>query len=80
LALLRNGDIVRLDLEARRLDMLVSDEEIAARRAAWIAPAPRFGRGWGVMFSKHVTQADEGCDFDFLQTSYGPNPGEPDIF
>ncbi|WP_425646330.1 L-arabinonate dehydratase [Agrobacterium leguminum] len=80
LALLKTGDIVRLDLPQRRLDMLVSEEEIASRRAAWQAPAPRYERGYGYLFSKHVTQADEGCDFDFLQTDFGRTAGEPDIF
>lgn len=80
LALLRTGDIVRLDLAERRLDMLVSDEELAQRRAAWTAPEPRFQRGWGWMFSQHVTQADQGCDFDYLERGFGPKAGEPDIF
>lgn len=80
LALLRNGDIVRLDIPNRRLDMLVDEEELENRRAAWIRPEPRFQRGWGWMFSKHVTQADKGCDFDFLERSFGPAAGEPDIF
>ncbi|UXS33728.1 dihydroxy-acid dehydratase [Agrobacterium tumefaciens] len=80
LALLKSGDIVRLDLPQRRLDMLVSDEEIASRRAAWQAPPPRYERGYGYIFSKHVSQADQGCDFDFLQTDFGRSAGEPDIF
>ena len=80
LALLKTGDIVRLDLPQRRLDMLVSEEEIAQRRAAWQTPAPRYERGYGYLFSKHVTQADQGCDFDFLQTDFGRSAGEPDIF
>lgn len=80
LALLKTGDIVRLDLPQRRLDMLVSEEEIARRRAAWQAPTPRYERGYGYLFSKHVTQADQGCDFDFLQTDFGRTAGEPDIF
>ncbi len=80
LALLKTGDIVRLDLPQRRLDMLVSEEEIAQRRAAWQAPPPRYERGYGYIFSKHVTQADAGCDFDFLQTDFGRTAGEPDIF
>ena len=80
LALLRSGDIVRLDLPQRRLDMLVSDEEIASRRAAWQAPPPRYERGYGYIFSKHVSQADQGCDFDFLQTDFGRSAGESDIF
>ncbi|MDX5413733.1 MAG: dihydroxy-acid dehydratase [Rhodobacterales bacterium] len=80
LALLKTGDIVRLDLAARRLDMLVPEDEIAARRAAWTPPEPRYQRGWGYMFSKHVGQADPGCDFDFLTRAHGPAAGEPDIF
>ncbi|MEH3093551.1 MAG: L-arabinonate dehydratase [Agrobacterium cavarae] len=80
LALLKTGDIVRLDLPARRLDMLVSEEEIESRRAAWQPPAPRYERGYGYLFSKHVTQADEGCDFDFLQTDFGRSADEPDIY
>lgn len=80
LALLRTGDIVRLDLPARRLDMLVEDAELVARRAALPAPEARFERGWGWMFSKHVTQADSGCDFDFLTREFGRAAGEPDIF
>ncbi|MNY33300.1 dihydroxy-acid dehydratase [compost metagenome] len=71
---------MRLDLPQRRLDMLVSEAEIASRRAAWQAPAPRYERGYGYLFSKHVTQADQGCDFDFLQTDFGRTAGEPDIF
>lgn len=80
LALLRTGDIVRLDLENRRLDMLVDDEEIARRKAAWTPPEPLFERGYGWMFSKHVTQADKGCDFDYLERDFGKAAGEPDIF
>ncbi|PYE86991.1 L-arabinonate dehydratase [Phyllobacterium leguminum] len=80
LALLQTGDIVRLDLPNRRLDMLVDEAEIARRRDAWIPPAPHFHRGWGWMFSKHVTQADKGCDFDFLERSFGSAAGEPDIY
>lgn len=80
LALLRNGDMVRLDLPNRRLDMLVAEDELARRRAAWTAPAPRFERGWGWMYTKHVTQADKGCDFDFLERDFGAAAGEPDIF
>lgn len=80
LALLKTGDIVRLDLPNRTLDMLVSEEELEARRTAWVAPEPRFQRGWGWMFSKHVGQADTGCDFDYLTREHGPAAGEPDIF
>jgi dihydroxy-acid dehydratase len=80
LALLKTGDIVRLDLPARTLDMLVDDVELARRRAAWQAPAPRYERGYGYLFSRHVTQADQGCDFDFLETGFGKSAGEPEIY
>ncbi|WP_353475582.1 L-arabinonate dehydratase (plasmid) [Salipiger sp. H15] len=80
LALLKTGDIVRLDLPNRSLDMLVDEEEIARRKAEWTAPEPRFERGWGYMFSRHVTQADKGCDFDYLERDFGRAAGEPDIF
>ncbi|NDW02389.1 L-arabinonate dehydratase [Salipiger sp. PrR002] len=80
LALLKTGDIVRLDLPNRSLDMMVDEEEIARRKAAWTPPEPRFERGWGYMFSRHVTQADKGCDFDYLERDFGRTAGEPDIF
>ncbi|MBS3651772.1 dihydroxy-acid dehydratase [Pseudaminobacter sp. 19-2017] len=80
LALLRTGDLVRLDLPNRRLDMLVAEDELARRRALWTAPPARYERGYGYMFARHVTQADQGCDFDFLKTDFGRTAGEPDIF
>lgn len=79
LALLQNGDLVTLDVENRVLKMEVSDVEIAERRAAWIAPVPKYERGYGYMFSKHIEQADKGCDFDFLKTDFGKPVGEPEI-
>jgi len=80
LALLKTGDIVSLDLENRSLDMLVDEDEIARRKAEWVAPKPRFQRGYGYMFSQHVTQAVKGCDFDYLERDFGEAAGEPDIF
>ncbi|WP_372054444.1 L-arabinonate dehydratase [Tistrella mobilis] len=80
LALLRTGDIVRLDVPGRRLDMLVDDDEIARRRAVWTPPPPRFHRGWGWMFTNHIQQADKGCDFDYLETSFGAPVDEPVIY
>jgi dihydroxy-acid dehydratase len=74
LALVRDGDLVRLDVPGRRLDLLVPDEELAARREAWRPPAPPPARGYGAMFARHVTQADQGCDFDFLAGSGAPEP------
>ncbi|MFT4172205.1 MAG: L-arabinonate dehydratase [Rhodocyclaceae bacterium] len=67
LALVRDGDLINLDVPARRLDLLVPEDEMAARRAAWQAPAPRYARGYGALFQQHVKQANEGCDFDFLE-------------
>jgi dihydroxy-acid dehydratase len=80
LALLRTGDLVTLDVAARRIDMEVSEEELARRQAELAPPPPRFERGYGWMFNKHIRQAHEGCDFDFLETSFGAPVGEPDIF
>ncbi len=79
LALVRDGDLIRLDVRARSLSLLVSDEELAARRAAWVAPQPKFERGFGLLYSQHVTQADEGCDFDFLEPTRQRGT-EPEIF
>ncbi len=80
LALLKTGDIIRLDVPNRRLEMLVDDVELEKRRTEWKQPEPRFERGYGYMFSRHVTQADKGCDFDFLERGFGKAAGEPDIF
>jgi dihydroxy-acid dehydratase len=67
LALVRDGDVIELDIPGRRLSLQVSDEELEKRRAAWRKPPPRYGRGYGRLFSEHVSQANEGCDFDFLE-------------
>jgi dihydroxy-acid dehydratase len=80
LALLRTGDIVEMDVDARSINMLVSEEELAKRRAEWKAPEERFGRGYGWMFTKHIQQANEGCDFDFLKTDFGRPVDEPVIY
>jgi len=79
LALLEDGDIVELDIPNRSLNMLVSDEELERRRAAWVAPEPKYERGYGYLFSKHIEQADKGCDFDFLRTEFGGPTPEPEI-
>ncbi len=80
LALLRTGDIVEVDVPARRIAMRVEDAELARRRAAWTPPPPRFERGYGFAFSKHIQQANEGCDFDFLRTDFGAPVSEPVIY
>ncbi|MEP9348115.1 L-arabinonate dehydratase [Xanthobacter sp. KR7-225] len=80
LALIATGDLVRVDVPNRTIDMLVAPEELARRRAALPAPEPRFERGYGWMFSRHIGQANEGCDFDFLETAFGAAVGEPAIY
>jgi len=80
LALVRNGDMISLDVEARSISLEVPEAELEQRRAAWKAPEPRYERGYGWMFSRHIKQAHEGCDFDFLETSFGGPVPEPDIF
>jgi dihydroxy-acid dehydratase len=77
LALVRDGDLIQLDVPARQLNLLLSDDELAARRAAWTPPAPRYQRGYGALFAQHVTQAEQGCDFDFLHA--GAATPEPEI-
>ncbi|MFO1316127.1 MAG: L-arabinonate dehydratase [Burkholderiales bacterium] len=77
LAFVRDGDLIELDVPARRLELKVSDDELARRRAAWTKPAPRFARGFGALYQQHITQADQGCDFDFLEGT-APTP-EPEI-
>lgn len=80
LALVRTGDRIAIDVPARRIHLEVSDEELARRRSEWQAPAPRWQRGYGWMFSRHVLQADQGCDFDFLERDFGDPVPEPDIY
>ncbi len=77
LALVQDGDLIELDVPGRRIDLKVSEEEIAKRRAAWKAPKPHYERGFGAMYLQHITQADKGCDFDFLEAG-APTP-EPEI-
>jgi dihydroxyacid dehydratase/phosphogluconate dehydratase len=66
LAFVQTGDEIEVDVEARRIHLHVSDEEMARRRAAWKQPAPHYPRGFGALYAEHVGQADTGCDFDFL--------------
>jgi len=67
LALVKSGDLIELDVAARRLDLKVSEDELARRRGAWRAPKPKYQRGYGALFAEHITQANEGCDFRFLE-------------
>jgi dihydroxy-acid dehydratase len=78
LALVRDGDGIALDVPNRRLTLEVDADELATRRAAWRRPPDRYPRGYGALYSRHVLQADQGCDFDFLQAD-GP-VAEPDIY
>ena len=77
LALLKEGDIVELDVPARQLNMRVNEDELARRRAAWRPKDGIYPRGYGKLFMEHIKQADEGCDFDFLEGT-APIP-EPEI-
>ena len=78
LALVRNGDRIELDVPARRLHLDVDEAELARRRAQWQAPVQPFQRGFTLLHQRHVTQAHEGCDLDFLQGTQ-PTP-EPVIY
>ena len=77
LEFVHDGDMVTLDVAQRRLSLDVSDQELARRREVWRRPAPHFARGFGALYQNHITQANEGCDFDFLEGT-APTP-EPEI-
>jgi dihydroxy-acid dehydratase len=77
LAFVQDGDLIELDVAGRKLNLLVSDEELARRKAHWRPPEPRYGRGFGALYTSHVTQANQGCDFEFLQA--GADTAEPEI-
>jgi dihydroxy-acid dehydratase len=74
LALVRTGDPVTLDVAARSLSLDISARLLAERRAEWQPPPPNFDRGYGLLYSENITQANEGCDFGFL-ASRGAGPG-----
>jgi dihydroxy-acid dehydratase len=77
LAFVQTGDEIEVDVATRRIHLHVSEEELSRRRAAWQPPPPRYARGYGAMFSQHIGQADEGCDFDFLEGT--AQTAEPEI-
>jgi dihydroxy-acid dehydratase len=66
LALVRTGDLITLDVEARILHLHLDDEELQRRRADWTPPPTRYERGYGALYNEQITQADTGCDFEFL--------------
>ena len=78
LALVQTGDQIAIDIDARTLELLVDEQELAQRRAHWVAPVQPYSRGFTKLYQQHVTQAHEGCDFDFLQGT-APTP-EPVIY
>ena len=80
LALVETGDVIRIDVDARSLDVLLDEAELSRRRAAWQSPTPRYERSYGWLFAEHTTQANLGCDFDFLETGFGRPVDEPAIF
>jgi dihydroxyacid dehydratase/phosphogluconate dehydratase len=73
----RDGDLIELDVAARRLELKVSAAELEKRRAAWKPPAPHYTRGYGAIYARHITQADQGCDLDVLHAG-APTP-DPEI-
>jgi len=77
LALVKTGDLIELDVERRELNLKVSADELQRRKSAWRQPPRKYERGYGAIFAQHVRQADEGCDFDFLEGT-APIP-EPEI-
>jgi dihydroxy-acid dehydratase len=77
LALVRTGDVIELDVPGRTLTLRVDDEEMEKRRADWEPPPAKYARGYGALYLQHITQANEGCDFDFLEA--GPPVPEPEI-
>jgi len=80
LALVRSGDVVTVDVAARRLQLEVAEDELARRRQAWRPPEAHYHRGYGAIFARHIRQANDGCDFDILETQHGPPVAEPAIF
>ena len=77
LALVQTGDVIELDVAGRRLTLDVSDQVLDQRRAGWQQPPAKYGRGYGALYLKHISQANEGCDFDFLEA--GALTPEPEI-
>ncbi len=80
LALVETGDIIAVDVARRSIEIEVPDETLKARRSRWTVPKARYERGFGWLAGRHMTQADRGCDFDFLETGFGAPVSEPAIY
>jgi dihydroxy-acid dehydratase len=80
LALVQTGDRISVDVPARTIHLHVDDAELARRKAAWRRPPPRYERGYGFLAARHMRQANDGCDFDFLESGFGAPVAEPDIY
>ena len=80
LSLLETGDIVDIDVNLRSINMLVNEKTLLERKKKVKKNNPKAGRGWLWMYSNHVRQANEGCDFDFLESDFGISAEEPDIY
>ena len=80
LAAVRTGDRIRIDVPGRSIRLMVTDAELEERLRSLPPRKPYYGRGYGWLFARHIMQADQGCDFDFLETGFGPAVAEPDIF
>jgi len=77
LAFVEDGDLISLDAANRRVDLLVPEAELQSRRTKWVKPSPKYERGYGALYLERVTQAHQGCDFDFLDTKR--ETAEPEI-
>ena len=80
LALVKTGDLITVDVDGRRLQLDVAEDELNRRRQAWVPPQPHYHRGYGALFARHIRQANDGCDFDILETQEGAAVDEPAIF
>ena len=77
LSLAETGDIIEINVDLRSINMLVDEKTLQRKKK--VKNNPKAGRGWLWMYSNHVRQANEGCDFDFLESNFGISAKEPDI-
>lgn len=80
LALVKTGDVISVDVANRSIHLHVSEQELIERKSHWQQPKPKYERGYGWVYLKHIEQAHLGCDFDFLKPDFGAAVAEPDIF